>query len=487
MLAPQEPLATQRGTQHQRWCTTREHRNVFRTFAGFAKHEKEHDDFYQFLPQGPVEKTSSGRQCALCTTKDPSEAHLQDHNILRYEGRLRGAITRSRKVNFEHLLKRHNTPEEYIKVLVDRWRKPAGKKTYSCGFCVAIFPTLPDRSSHIDREHFAKGQHIDDWDDFKVIKGLLLQPEVRQECQRLFNPVDPSRPETKISWPPSKIDALRLRLEIGSDPASELARDAFREARIDRLRPSTPNMRLLSDDRGHTHMPPSNQIHFAFGREIPTTSPHHDQLGLPRDTSSVQTAAKSDETAALDISLMSVPSPPEDLPPMVTSHGYPTRSSSLATRAACDSDFEFSGSANPFEAQHLSSVSQMMHNDLPQQDASDGALSQAEKPFLSPSISNYSFHQHSPYVLSTAGTPSHIAFQINSLEKETFNTSLEESAVPIPLPKRKLSDKSANDANLKAQTQAPSSTFNQDYSTEYGDLAYANTNVFEHWDSSYRM
>ena len=108
------------------------------------------------------------------------------------------------------------------------WREVRKKKSYARGFCIKIFTTLPDKTSHVDREHCAKGQHIDHWYNTLVIKGLLLQRKVRQEFLTLFHLLDPSVMDSRISWPPSVIDDLQFRLELGEEPAKDLAVDVRR-------------------------------------------------------------------------------------------------------------------------------------------------------------------------------------------------------------------------------------------------------------------
>ena len=449
----QESRSSKHESRHERWCTTREHKTVFTSSRGFAKHENEHDNCYVFLPQGPIERTPWGPQCALCETTNPSKVHLQDHNILQYDGWLGKPITRSRKGNFEELLKKHKASDEKIKMLLNKWRVVRNKKAYSCGFCISIFKKLSDRTSHIDREHYAKGKHIDDWQDTFVIKGLLLQREVKQECLKLFHPVDPTAVETRVSWPPSVIDGLRLRLELGEETAKALAICVFREASTRGTLPScrsnaASNLGPRSEIPGRVQRSSSIPVRTSFDSGSAT-----DHVRLPiQDSHSfevmqAQHQAYSNDLDSMAVSHMTVSSPSSNPQVLKTSSGFPIRSSSLAGSMTGNTGFMFATYGEAYEAD---------------QAGMDGSNSH-EHTFMLRSMPESNSYQNSRITTSASEAASHAASRLDPFNNDASPIPLEPSITSQP-PKRKLSDKSARAANLKAQTQGPVWTYNQQYS-----------------------
>ncbi len=493
-VAAQEPLSSKHGSRHKRWCTTREHQTVFTTHDGFAKHEKEHDSCYVFLPQGPIEETPWGLQCALCETKNPSKAHLEYHNILQYDGWLGKSITRSRKGNFEELLKKHKASDEMIKILLNKWRDVQNKKAYSCGFCISIFRKLSDRTSHIDREHFAKGKHIDDWDNTIVIKGLLLQREVKQECLRLFS-VDPTVMETKISWPPSVIDDLQLRLELGEESAWDLATDIFRQAsKRGMLSYSRSNVasnsHFSSETMGRIQTPSSTPVATSFeGGSVtdPVQSPNHNGDLLEGPQAQHQSYGNGPNT--MGILHMSVSSSSSNSQLLKTSSdfSFPKRTSSLAASATARTGFVYATSENANETAQIPFTSQMPYNFLSSHDLNHVGVcedSSLENSYFANSMPDSSHYQHSSFNASAFEAASHTASHSEFPQENASQTSFEPS-ITFQAPKRKLSDKSAKEANLKAPTQAPVMTYNQHYSIPSDGQGRSNTQTARNWHSSW--
>ena len=375
-VAAHESRSSKHGPRHERWCTRREHKSVFTSYRGFAKHENEHDNSYVFLPQGPIERSSWGLQCALCEETNPSKAHLQDHDILQYDGWLGKPVTRSRKGNFEELLKKHKASDEKIKILLNKWRIVRNKKAYSCGFCISLFDKLSDRTSHIDREHYAKGKHIDDWEDTFVIKGLLLQREVKQECLELFYPVDPTVVETRISWPPSVIDDLQLRLELGEEAAKDLATDVFRQASRRGILASCRsnaaiNLRPRTDTTGRLPTPSSIPVSTSCESGPATESiQFSNQVSDSFGGLQAQRQTYDSDLNTMSISSMSVSSPPSNPQLPRTSSAFPPRSSSLAASATANTGFVYATSEHTYEAARIPVASRMPH-DVPLSDDLD--------------------------------------------------------------------------------------------------------------------
>ena len=470
-VAAQEPLSSKHGSRHKRWCTTREHQTVFTTYSGFAKHENEHDSCYVFLPQGPIEETPWGLQCALCETKDPSKAHLEYHNILKYDGWLGKYITRSRKGNFEELLKKHKASDERIKILLNKWRDVQKKKAYSCGFCISIFRKLSDRTSHIDREHFAKGKHIDDWENTLVIKGLLLQPEVKQECLRLFHPVDPTVMETRISWPPSVIDDLQLRLELGAEAAKDLARDVRRQASKRGMLScsrsnAASNSHLDPLIMGRIQTPCSTPVATSFEVDSATDLVHlPNQEGGHFQGPQAQHQPYGNDPNTMGISHMSVSSPSSNLQLLKSSSNFPFRTSSLTASATARTGFMYPTLENAYETAQIPLTSQTPYEILSPHNLDHVGVcesSSLENSHFLSSMPDSSHYEASSCNASAFEAALPTVCHSESFQDNASQTSLEPSII-FQAPKRKLSDKSAKDANLKAQTQAPVLTYNQQY------------------------
>lgn len=477
-----------------RWCTTREHLTVFTTYGGFAKHENEHDSSYVFLPQGPIEETRWGPQCALCETTNPDKAHLQSHDILKYEGWLGTPITRSRKGKFEELLKKHKASDEKIKILPKKWRDIRKKKAYSCGFCISTFEKLPDRTSHIDREHYAKGTHIDDWNDTYVIKGLLLPRELKQECLKLFQ-VDPTVIETRISWPPSVIEDLQLRLELREESAKDLAIRVFHQANGRAKLPSsrsngTPRLFPRLDIMGCIQSSSSTPVQTTFQRGSAADSvefPNQDQNNDSLDGLRVESHAYSNDLNTMGFSHMSVSSPSSNPQLLKISSGFPARSSSLAAGTNGNTRFVYAMPEESHLAGRIPLTSQMYLNDLSTSDWDNAGVSPSNSlghSYIARSTPESYFNLAPSFNASTSDAASRAASQVDLFEDDNSQIPLDPSST-VQAPKRKLSDKSAKQANLNAQTQPPMSTYNQHHRLYRSRLGMSNAQDKVDFDSSY--
>ncbi len=179
--------------------------------------------------KGLFEPTKDGRRCILCGALNQADSHYLKHNTaLCPEAADRPSFKR-RYDMVAHLKEAHDVPSGGI--IADKWRCKSSKKSWSCGFCIQLFPSLQGRLKHIGTKHFEKGQSINDWDFTKVILGLLLQPGIQEAWQRL----DPFRPpETK--WNKLANEDLQNRLEMGltdKETPQSLARAAYDNAEFD--------------------------------------------------------------------------------------------------------------------------------------------------------------------------------------------------------------------------------------------------------------
>ncbi|KAL2038210.1 hypothetical protein N7G274_009158 [Stereocaulon virgatum] len=491
-VAVQESSSFKYGSRHDRWCTTREHKTIFTTYQGFAKHEKEHDTCYVFLPKGPIENTPWGLQCALCEMMNPSQAHLEYHKILQYDGRLEKAITRSRKGNFEKLLKRHKASDEKIRVLLDKWCHRQKKKAYSCGFCISIFTTLAERTTHIDREHYAKGKHINDWDDTVVIKGLLLQRDVHQECARLFL-VDPSLMEARISWPPSVVETLQLQLELGEETAKDLAKDVFRQA-------NTRGTLSLSRSNTASSLPPRSESmnwnQASISTQMPTSLDSRSTTGPMRVSNQgsdsfngpqAQNDTYSNDLDAMNVSHMSVSSPPSNLQPLEASSKFSARSSRLAARFTGNAGLVCPTPENVYEAAQILPTSQRFLNILQSQSQDHAVTDESdslERSYIVRSMLDFDLDHYSSFNTRASEAASHTASQVEFLHDDACPAS-QGPSITGQAPKRKLSDKTAKEANLRAQTQAPVSIYNQQCSTNSSGFGEINAQPIPIWRPSF--
>ena len=200
---------------------------VYETCDGWKRHMKEHETIWLCMPYGPLEKAEDGLICVLCGSVDPNESHMAKHTIGRCGDtttKLRGV---SRRSNLEkHLLRSHGVTKDRVRSLANRWKTTARKKYFSCGFCVCIFSTIHEQLSHIDVEHFKKGQQVMDWSATNVIRGLLLSPDVASRFQDRLSS-DPYTYHRKLHWDAKMIEDLQRRLEMAEETAEALAFEAY--------------------------------------------------------------------------------------------------------------------------------------------------------------------------------------------------------------------------------------------------------------------
>ena len=178
------------------------------------------------MPFGPVEDRGSGPECAFCGLHNPEPSHRLKHNAIACPGAARKPLTLSRRSNLVRHLTLHNIFGEKASALADKWRYDSGKKAFSCGFCIKLFPTLSDRSSHIDNEHWKNGQDMSGWSLTNVIKGLLLQPELKEVWQHRMAS-NSWLQESSFRWELPRAEGLQSKLELGEDSPIELVDIAY--------------------------------------------------------------------------------------------------------------------------------------------------------------------------------------------------------------------------------------------------------------------
>ncbi|KAL9589047.1 MAG: hypothetical protein Q9203_002159 [Teloschistes exilis] len=227
----------------------------FRSMQTWSRHEKEdHEDIsFPCMPEGAIEFTIHGRQCALCG-QTPTEEHLSRHNI--------DHCTQSKNVfKRGYELRKHLETHGFAKksrqsdVLLQKWQRvPA------------------DFHKHVAVEHYERGE-TREWDHTKVILGLLSQEHIAASWERLLAAtfkVEALRAGLSCKWSKSRITTLQTRLELGQEPPEVLAeaaldcakydRDLLNEASRHRARLSRESSRSHLTDKSGPPVPPKNRL-----------------------------------------------------------------------------------------------------------------------------------------------------------------------------------------------------------------------------------
>ena len=125
---------------------------------------------YSCIPQERLVYKEDGPRCAFCNFPHPDPIHLNTH-VTECLGK-----KFSRKHTFiNHLKKEHGVRDG--SAIAGQFEYTVDQKYFACGFCV-FCGSLNELANHVDANHYKFSQHIRDWDDDKVIRGLLSQPVV---------------------------------------------------------------------------------------------------------------------------------------------------------------------------------------------------------------------------------------------------------------------------------------------------------------------
>ena len=207
-------------SDHVHWCTICEQPRQYETCDGYKRHEKEHETRFICMPSGAVEYKNGSSHCTLCGVLNPTQHHLQGHQLGSCTQNTRSFPRKSLLVNH---LKNHGIKAG--EPLAERWRRPTEKKAFACGFCVQSFSTMVDRLNHIDA-HYKSRQHIDDWDANKVIEGLLRQPELNEAWRHIVSS-NAYIASSGFTWDQRVVKGLQVRLEMGVEDPYTLAMAAL--------------------------------------------------------------------------------------------------------------------------------------------------------------------------------------------------------------------------------------------------------------------
>ena len=221
---------------HKYWCTVCDNHS-FQHSDGWKKHEKEHEIKYVCSLGGISETTNEGRRCILCGALNQPDSHHSVHNIAPCVEATNRPSFKRRYEMVGHLKDSHAIYDTANGgIIADRWRCQSSKNAWSCGFCTQLSPSLQEHLRHVGTEHFEKGQSIKDWNYSIVIRGLLLQPRIKEAWQQILRSLDISRPQ-EIRWNKLKTENLLYRLEsdvTSTDTPQSLAKAAYESAEYSR-------------------------------------------------------------------------------------------------------------------------------------------------------------------------------------------------------------------------------------------------------------
>ena len=174
----------------------------------------------------------------------------------------------TRKINLLRHLETHGFSNDASSTLADTWKKSLEKKYFGCGFCVFLCTSLTEQLSHIDSEHFRNFRSIGEWDTNKVIRGLLMQPDLSLIVQKLLG--QPFGTSENLSWHPSIIHELQLRLQESNETTEDLARITVHQIDWD-LTVRNVNELTSASSFGYTC------------QNAPALTPSHHQIGAVND------------------------------------------------------------------------------------------------------------------------------------------------------------------------------------------------------------
>ncbi|KOS21370.1 Homeobox protein 4 [Escovopsis weberi] len=154
-------LTAQPKTFQCTFCT-----ETFRTKHDWQRHEKSlHLSLERWVcaPEGPraINPEDGSECCAFCGEKNPSDAHIENHNHSACQERLLSQRTFYRKDHLnQHLRLVHNV--KFMDWSMSRWKVATPEIRSRCGFCGTILDTWTIRTDHL-AEHFKAGYSMADW------------------------------------------------------------------------------------------------------------------------------------------------------------------------------------------------------------------------------------------------------------------------------------------------------------------------------------
>lgn len=180
-------------------CTVCGSQRSYQNHYDWKKHEKEHEANYICMH-------GSSQDAVRMVNKD-----TQAHGSCKFTCKRREHMVTH--LNRNHGI--HNVAQ--ARILADQWRRTTGKQSWSCGFCICLFTDFAERLKHIGKEHYEQNQTYDEWDTTKVIRGLLLQPEVQRAWESILATRSTHHSE-ELVWDTRGIEETQYLLEMGPSP-----------------------------------------------------------------------------------------------------------------------------------------------------------------------------------------------------------------------------------------------------------------------------
>ena len=210
------------------WCISCVDRRAYLKSDDWKKHMKEHETSFVCGLTYATEVAEGVVLCIFCGLPDPDVQHLESHKIRTCSTARGGHPSFKRRYDMVAHLKHHHVALD-PKGLAEKWRRTPLKRARSCGFCISCFPSLAEQLKHIDRAHFSKHQHINQWDTTKVIQGLLLQAQVCEAWNKLS--ISYGLDGSTFSWNTKRSERLQSMLEEG--PSTNHDATALEQAAYD--------------------------------------------------------------------------------------------------------------------------------------------------------------------------------------------------------------------------------------------------------------
>lgn len=203
---------------HDRWCfLNKDHTRPYNDLDTFKRHVHDHHlQYHCIIPQELLVITKDGPKC-VCGFANPDLGHFQEHNVPGCNGK---RFARKETLS-KHLENKHKFHDG--SVLAGQSKHPVDQKYFACGFCVHRCESLNALLNHIDR-HYKDLRHISDWDDDRVIHGLLSQVD---DYRQSFLAATPHLQVWSLTWHPTHAKNMRHRLEMGQEPATTLVQAAI--------------------------------------------------------------------------------------------------------------------------------------------------------------------------------------------------------------------------------------------------------------------
>ena len=200
------------------WCTSclRDKPHGYKHKDDWRREEKEHEETYFCMHRGKLESTDHGIVCAFCAITGPDESHFASHNMYACESQGGKRFSCKRRCDMvTHLDKVHGVYDRSQRETVaTMWKYCIPKQAWACGFCVRTFSTFPERLKHL-QAHFEHGMTLDNWDNSKVIQGLLEQPALKEAWKAKIATLGLEAETRPFVWMNTDLKDLQRRLEMG--------------------------------------------------------------------------------------------------------------------------------------------------------------------------------------------------------------------------------------------------------------------------------